>query len=90
MAYDAGSKRTVLFAGFSGGFEDGTYLGDTWTFDGKTWTKWEPGPAPPARGGKSGMAYDTVRKTLMLFGGGTPQRALNDLWQFNNGWSQKN
>ena len=89
MAYDANSKKVILFGGFAGGFEDGTYLGDTWAFDGKTWTKRDTAAGPTARGGKPGMTYDAVRKTVVLFGGGTPQQALNDLWHYNSGWSQK-
>jgi hypothetical protein len=47
MAYDASSRRLVLFGG-----HDGTsYLGDTWTFDGasRTWTQLHPKPAPSPR-----------------------------------------
>jgi hypothetical protein len=36
--------RVVLF----GGFGDGGYIADTWTFDGATWTKL-PITGPPAR-----------------------------------------
>lgn len=90
MAYDASSKKVILFGGFQGGFEDGTYLRDTWSFDGKTWARVVLERYPAARGGKPGMTYDTVRKALVLFGGGSPQLAMNDLWLFNNGWSQKN
>lgn len=90
IAFDSKRGKLFLFGGFTGGFEDGIYLGDTWSFDGKAWRKVESGPAPAARGGKPGMTYDTVRKALVLFGGGSPQLAMNDLWLFNNGWSQKN
>ena len=33
MAYDAASKKVLLFGGFGGT----GYLNDTWTFDGATW-----------------------------------------------------
>ena len=35
MAYDPVSKKVVMF----GGFNDTTYLNDTWTWDGTTWTQ---------------------------------------------------
>ncbi len=35
MAYDPASGKVVLFGGFGGT----SYLGDTWTFDGTTWTQ---------------------------------------------------
>ncbi len=49
MAYDPVSKKVVLF----GGYDATSYLGDTWSFDGTTWTREmpqvSPPPAPPPR-----------------------------------------
>src|SRR4051794_9487805 len=53
MAYDAVSKKVVVFGGFSGT----GYLNDTWTFDGTTWTQVQTAVAPPARSNGQ-MAYD--------------------------------
>ena len=36
MAYDAGHGQTVLFGG---GDSTGDFLGDTWVWDGTTWTQ---------------------------------------------------
>jgi hypothetical protein len=44
-------------------------LGDTWTWDGSTWTQQHPVPSPSARTDAS-MAYDAATGTVVLFGGG--------------------
>jgi len=89
MTFDAASRKTILFGGF-----DGAYLSDTWAWDGTVWTKLDSS-GPPARGGKPGIAYDSTRRKVVLFGGGigggTSARpmALNDTWQWDgNGWKQ--
>ena len=43
MAYDAATGTAVLF----GGNNPGGQLGDTWTWDGTTWTQQAPVPSPP-------------------------------------------
>jgi hypothetical protein len=37
--------EVVLF----GGYDDGRYLNDTWTFDGTRWTRVTAANSPPAR-----------------------------------------
>lgn len=49
MAYDESNKMVVLFGGWAG-----SYLGDTWGWDGKKWTMVAT-TGPPARAGKPGM-----------------------------------
>jgi hypothetical protein len=44
MAYDAVCGKIVLFGGSDSNL---SYLGDTWTFDGVTWTKLAPPLSPP-------------------------------------------
>lgn len=80
MAYDQQTNQTILFGGYSGTFEDGVYLGDTWIWNGKVWKKIDVEKSPSARGGKPAMTYDTKSKRVILFGGGTPQKAMNDMW----------
>ena len=65
MAYDAATGTVVLFGGYSTGT---ALLGDTWTWDGTTWTKQAPATSPPARDGAS-MAYDAATSDIVLFGG---------------------
>jgi hypothetical protein len=77
MAYDAVSKKVVLFGGFGGG-----YLNDTWTFDGTTWTKVDTATAPPVRTNGT-MAFDRVARKLVLFGGYNGHAFLGDTWTFD-------
>ena len=64
MAYDAATGTVVLF----GGMAAAAALGDTWTWDGTTWTKQAPAASPPARYAAS-MAYDAATGNVVLFGG---------------------
>jgi hypothetical protein len=60
MAYDAARQQIVLFGGWStSGISRSHLLGDTWTWDGQTWTEQTPPMNPPGRYA-AGMAYDAV------------------------------
>jgi hypothetical protein len=52
----------------SGGQAPGHTFGDTWTWDGTTWTKQAPAASLPPRWGAS-MAYDAATGIVVLFGG---------------------
>jgi len=54
MAYDSTRGQVVLFGGLDA---NSKVLGDTWTWDGTTWTQKSPDTSPPARAGAA-MAYD--------------------------------
>jgi hypothetical protein len=86
MIYDPSRSAMVLFGGEYG--SSFTALGDTWTWDGTTWTQLTLSPSPPARSGH-GMTYDPVRQRVVLYGGyGTS--TLTDLWELGpNGWQQR-
>ena len=77
MAYDAATGTIVLF----GGATDCCHLfGDTWTWDGSTWTRQAPGSSPSARSGAA-AAYDAATSTVVLFGGFTTRdRNVRDTW----------
>jgi len=77
MAYDPATGDMVLFGG-SGNSGD---LGDTWTFDGTTWTQLSPATSPPARDSVS-MAYDLATGNIVLFGGEDNSGNLSDTWTF--------
>lgn len=62
MAFDAARGRTVLHGGYAG-----TEFGDTWTFDGLTWTP-QPQAALPSRRWHA-MAYDAARQRVVMYGG---------------------
>src|SRR5262249_44196351 len=71
MAYETIRGKTVVFGGHSGGGMLGTdYSGDTWEWDGTTWTqRATTGPSPRLR---SAMVYDSARQKVVLFGGMVP------------------
>jgi hypothetical protein len=84
MAYDAATRRVVLFGGAQGRHA----LGDTWTWDGlaKSWTQQLPASSPSPR--RTMMAYDDATRTVVLFGGDTgdilPKDTFyNDTWIWN-------
>ena len=68
--------------------------GDTWIWDGSTWTQLHPGPAPPARGGAV-AAYDPLHSVVVLYGGvglddkGAPV-AFDATWTWNgSAWKRQ-
>ena len=67
MAYDAGSGQVVLFGGITAA---NAVVGDTWTYDGATWTQQSPAASPPGLSDSS-MTYDPSGK-VVLFGGTDP------------------
>jgi hypothetical protein len=79
MAFDPAISKIVLFGGAGA---DWPPYGDTWLFNGSSWTQ---GPtAPGAMGGRVGarMVYaDSLGKVVLLAGSGT--KAYNDTWLFN-------
>jgi hypothetical protein len=80
MAYGAATSTVMLF----GGYRDigAGALGDTWTWDGTTWTQQRPATHPHRREGAS-MAYDAATGTVVLFGGDGHQKGnmlLHDTW----------
>ncbi len=79
MAYDAANHEVVLFGGRA---IDATgtiaYYGDTWTWDGTTWTQ-HVGVGPAARS-NVGLAYDPVGARVVLFGGGDDTHSYDDTW----------
>lgn len=58
-------ENVVLFGGYWGG----TYVGDTWVWNGTDWTLKSPEHSPPARSGHA-MATDGSGN-VVLFGGYT-------------------
>lgn len=78
MAYDSARGRTVLFGGDGAG-----YLGDTWEWDGASWT--QAATTGPSARNESAMAYDSARGVVVLFGGGqnnNPQ-TNSDTWEWD-------
>ena len=82
MAYDAAAGNIVLFGGQSSLIPGGTYLNDTWTWDGITWTQQFPPVSPSARI-HMGMLYDAATQTVVLFGGVNSAGSLGDTWTWD-------
>jgi len=84
MAFDSARGRTVLFGGFSAppGFGEPAVYGDTWEWDGASWKRrTNSGPAP--RYGNA-ATYDSVRRRVVLFGGGSYRTAIpSDTWEWD-------
>jgi hypothetical protein len=87
MVYDAARGVTVLFGGYRGGVG---FNGETWEWDGKSWTQVTVnGPSPDARG-NFGFVYDPVRQKAVLFGGFNSV-AYGDTWEYDSAsdtWTQ--
>ena len=90
MAYDAATGDVVLFGGYNG-----SYLNDTWVYNGSTWAQvigtsgctTACTGSPPARY-RGAMAYDTANSQVVLFGGNNGSD-LNDTWVYNGStWTQ--
>jgi hypothetical protein len=89
MTYDASIKKTVMF----GGFGTVDYIGETWVWDGTTWTRVKRNP-PPSRALTSIWFDPTLKKTVIF--GGIGRRTsddrierFNDMWSFDgSGWTQ--
>jgi len=76
MAYNSASRRVVLF----GGSGSPPHLGDTWDWDGVTWSQVSIATPPPPRAYPA-MAYDDARQRVVLFGGYTSER-FSDTWLY--------
>src|SRR5262249_24099597 len=68
-------NRTVLFGGFDAA---NTALGDSWEYDGTTWTHITTALAPPA--GSYPMTFDVGRSLTVLCGGTLWAGGTADTW----------
>jgi len=76
-AFDESRQRVVVFSGCG---EDDDQL---WEWDGHKWEEMHPEGAKPNTLCRSTMAYDPVRKTVILFGGFTRGKSLGDMWEWD-------
>src|SRR5262249_48363506 len=76
MAYDSARGVTVLFGGYAGG----PIFGDTWEWNGMTWTQISSAVSPAARLYHA-MAYDSARRVTVLFGGSNGSY-FGDTWKY--------
>jgi hypothetical protein len=79
MAFDSANEVAVLFGGQSESPFGQGVLGDTWTYDGKTWTQLPiSGPSPRTF---VKMVYDSARNRIVLFGGWNGTQMVDDTWE---------
>ena len=86
MTYDPASGKIIAF----GGFDGTSYLNDTWSFDGTSWTQIATQSAPPPRTAAQ-MTYDSVTQKVVLFGGYDGTNYLGDTWLWDGStlqWTQ--
>ncbi len=87
--YAAATRQLIAFGGRDRNFD---YVGGTWAYDrdSRAWVDLKPAVSPPPRSNHA-LVYDGSRGTLLLFGGNGPQRAYNDLWEYDlaqHTWTQ--
>lgn len=90
MTYDAARQQVVLFGG-NPVPQSPTALSDTWVWDGTNWMQLNPTTSPPRRT-QAEMAFDAVRREVVLFGGynGNEGTRYTDTWVWNGtNWSAR-
>jgi hypothetical protein len=87
MCYDGARGVVVLFGGHVD-YNAGPDLGDTWEWNGSTWSlRTMAGPGARAY---HAMAHDASRQRTVLLGGRLAGNALNDTWEWDGAaWSQR-
>lgn len=85
LVYDQFRDQLVLFGGSR---ERGTYLNDTWVWDGQNWTEIDI-EGPSARG-FCAATFHKEHNTIILHGGRSNDRSTyNDTWEWNGStWKQ--
>jgi len=91
MAYDAARRQVVLFGGQGEGPNCPLYgsCGDTWTWNGKTWTQLSPLHSPSPRYEET-MAYDEAHRRIVLYGGVSGRAGQDDTWLWDGtDWTER-
>lgn len=89
MAYDQARAVSVLYGGFS--TPQAATVGDTWTWDGSSWSQGASGPGTLC---DQLFVYDSHRQRVVLFGGlrilGPSLTDLGATWEWNGAaWTQR-
>jgi hypothetical protein len=89
LAYDTDRHELVMFGGFSSVGDRGIYFGDTWTWDGVTWTRHRTAASPPRMYGAR-MVYDQARHEAVLFGGTNDRLSSDQTWAWDGAdWTRR-
>ena len=89
MAFCPATGKTYVFGGWG---PNNTVFDDLWEWDGSSWSQVQAAVRPPARAIPA-MAYDPIRKSLIMFGGLSNSYGgyLCDTWEWRSGtrtWQQ--
>lgn len=88
MTLEPLSNNILMFGGWGSQGINLIPLGDTWIWNGTTWTQ-QPAPNPPARNDHA-IATDTARGVIVMFGGEQSGNILGDTWERVGGvWTQR-
>lgn len=81
---DDAHGRMLLFGGYNAAISGlgGSTFHDTWLFDGAHWQQATPLNSPPSRA-MFGIATDTVRQRVVMFGGEDASLRLGDTWEWD-------
>ena len=84
LVYDPASNQSILFGGF--GLGHSVVSNETWSYrySSNEWTQIQTDAAPSERA-SYGMALDSKRQAIVLFGGFTEMGYFNDLWTYDIG-----
>jgi hypothetical protein len=92
VAFNPITGKTCLFGGSD--LLTGAMLDEYWEWDGKTWTQLPATGAWPAARAYAAMAFDPVRKSIILFSGDAydPTATLDDTWELSSAgaWTKLN
>ena len=88
--WDDNAKGLLLWGGLTILNNTSSITNEMWLWDGTTWAKKTPTAGPTARYAHA-MAFDSLSKVAVMFGGAQGVNALNDTWEWNNTqWIQRN
>lgn len=91
MAFDPIRGVTVIFGGSPD--QEITYLGDTWEWNGTSWSDAAPA-SPPSERSRAAMAYSNVLGSMVLYGGSRLNDPMgpmifDETWQYDGlRWTQ--
>lgn len=93
QAFDESRGVLVVFGGRSSSSSSATFYDDLWEWDGNDWLQRSPPAGDPSPGIRveHTMAYDDVRKTVVMVGGSNELNAdRTDVWDWNGQtWRQR-
>lgn len=88
LAYDSSRGFIVLYGGYGQGGPVAAPLGDTWEYNGASWTL----RSASSLGSRYGhaLAFDAGRARVILFGGDFNSSVLGDTWEWDGtSWTQR-